>query len=351
MQKEKAKSKRGVSIKKHSSTDNNRNTKDIKRKRTRNLHRQTNSDTSTNDTIHSITFQNKAFLDVCDNDYQDELVEIINDIYPANKSELNNLVIKQETPGFILNAIFSRLSEKYPKYELFIVQEDKWVIRQNKAVSIDFYHLAIDDLIRHCDSNWDFIECLVYTISLLNSHCGIQYGDDSSYAMEGLVDEFNFEPLERDNPERIKLLKKIWQIRFGFYNRFMKCVYHFKITSEKYLKKISKLKPVSYSQAKMLDFFHEAYTLANSGYTIDHFHNPYDAEDGYVCIDQMIRFVWSVTNDPLNVSEELIDLANNSGWNEPDFYNDITETSKEIVVPQEFYQFQKLMNDARFNTP
>ncbi len=346
MQKEKAKSKRGVSIKKHSSAHNHRISID-KKKRKWSLYRKAKQSTTEPDSIHSITFENKAFLDVCSDDYQGQLVQIINDIYPDNKSELKNLKIKQETPGFILNAIFERLDKKH-KYELFLVHEDKWIIRQKQCVGIDFHHLAIDDLIRYCDSDWSFIECLVYTISLLRSHCGIEYSEQKEYRLESLVDYFHSEEEEYD---RKRTLKGIAEIRFGFFNHFNNCVQNFEITPKDYLKKIDKLKPACSSQVKLCNFFFEAYELINSGYSIDHFYNPYEEQDGYVNISQMIRFVWSLTDDPLNVSEELIDLANNSGWEEPTFYNDITETSKEIVIPDAFYKFIKLMNDARFNSP
>ncbi len=165
MQKEKAKSKRGIPFKKLSSANRHRIPTD-RPKQIRDIHRKAKSSTTSTDTIYSITFKNKSQLDVCENlctnDYihsgkdiniQDHLVEIINDIFPECKTELKNLTIFQETPGYILDAIIGRLQDKYPKYELYLVKEEKWIIRQKISVGIDFSHLPIDELIAHCDSN------------------------------------------------------------------------------------------------------------------------------------------------------------------------------------------------------
>ncbi len=190
---------------------------------------------------------------------------------------------------------------------------------------------------------------MVYTISLLESECNIVYNDDSDYAYEHLRDSFHYEELEKDSDERKTLLTAIHQLRFGFHNYFKKCVYHFKISSAEYLTKIRDLKPQCKSQEHLIDFFNEAHNLINSGYQIHSFYDPrYEQEDNYVNIEQMVRFVWSHYNDPLNVSEELIDLANNSGWNEPVFTNDLTKTSKKVIIPQAFHQFIKLMDNDRF---
>ncbi len=357
MQKSKTKERRGVSIKKHSSAYHHRISTD-KKKRKWSLYRKAKQSTTESHSLHSITFENKSSLDVISNniahfhtekdiDIKYCLVEIINDIYPACRSELKNLHIKKETPGYILNAIIDRLEKKF-KYQLFLYKTDKWVVRQKKTTTIDFYHLPIDELITHCDSNWDFIECLVYTIHLLSNNCNIRYTDYKDGHVENLTEIFYGFDEQEYTEKRDDLLKHIYEIKFGFFNYFNRCIQECTISHKDYLSKIENLKSECKSQKHLIDFFREAYDLIVSQIPIHAFHDYEEEANGHIQIDEMIRFVWSIDDDPLNTSEELIDMANNSGWADPAFYSDITAESKEIIIPEEFGKFIKLMDNERF---
>jgi len=312
-----------------------------KTKRQWRLHRKAKQSTQLTNPIYSIAIDNKQVMEIEPVD----ALTILKDIYPDNKSELKNLSIKKETPEFVLDAMFERLIKTYPKYTLSVEEHEKWYIKQSYTFEMEFHVLPIDELIRCCDNSWSYIEVLIYTIRLLYQRCDIRYDDMSEYEIENLIDYYHS---EEDREEKRKTAKIIYELKYGWRRYVLDTINQSDIAVKNYADKLFALTPKTYRQKYLSDFFYEAYQLICRGDNLDEYQQFCDGDEG-VYLNEMIRFVWSINNDSINQLEQLTDMANNSGCSSPVFKNLITKESKEVIVPQNFLDFIRLMDYDRIN--